>query len=598
MTTIYKRPQGVSQLDYLWLNFGGKSIASEVSADPSDDVVLSEKAVTALIQQLEGQGSGITSLLYDQDPDHEKTMRLTGKAIDGSIITVVRIPEEEHIVGFVGRTATQADIDNGFTYPINSQVLAITTNLGSEYLVSLEQLNLVVKGSETATVYTEVTNGVISSNVKVDSGNNSLSCVRIKNSNSGIYTQLEVSNTNTGVTLETTGGYLKAKIPIGTSTYNLKVDNLSLADYMNLGTKDPGTLYFITDYPYIYLGSHRYGVNIEPGDAPIVSLVYDADTFTLAYKRSDETDIRLVKLGPVSTSANGMMSKEQYADLVALKTAIDDIVSVKDYVSAQIGTAGFELAWGNTVGKQRELLLKNRNSETISTLMVDKESFLDFAVVKKATTDDVLAAAKTEVSIVEGESIIIFTLTSGDKVYASVNSLVDIYTSKNTKSINTTISNANEISSDLNISNEDKILFIYNDGLGACLQIVRTPGKVTIYGRTQTDADKVGEFNLSDPRIKTIFVASATDQIFTDYPPRQVDGQDYDRLTNPVTVGEPYLIECFGNETDDPSSSFRYNDYISVLPMVNSFTLSPKEGNILERDENGYLYATLNLIDV
>jgi hypothetical protein len=32
--------------------------------------------------------------------------------------------------------------------------------------------------------------------------------------------------------------------------------------------------------------------------------------------------------------------------------------------------------------------------------------------------------------------------------------------------------------------------------------------------------------------------------------------------------------------------------------MVNSFTLSPKDGNILERDENGYLYASLKLIDV
>ena len=89
-------------------------------------------------------------------------------------------------------------------------------------------------------------------------------------------------------------------MPIGTTGYSLKVDNMTLAEYMNIPIKDSGTLYFIIDVPYIFLGTRRYGVNIEPGDAPIVSLVYDPDTLTLAYKRSDESDIRLVKLGPVS----------------------------------------------------------------------------------------------------------------------------------------------------------------------------------------------------------------------------------------------------------------------------------------------------------
>jgi hypothetical protein len=45
-----QRPQGMSQLDYLWLNFGGKSIANETSPTPSEDIILSEKAVTALVQ--------------------------------------------------------------------------------------------------------------------------------------------------------------------------------------------------------------------------------------------------------------------------------------------------------------------------------------------------------------------------------------------------------------------------------------------------------------------------------------------------------------------------------------------------------------------
>lgn len=592
------RPQGMSQLDYLWLNFGGFQVANEVSPTPSEQTLLSEKAITALIKRLEASGSGITSLMYDRDPDNPGMMRLTGQAIDGSILTVVRMPEEVHVVGFVGRRATQADIDNGFTYPVNSQVLAITLSNGDEYLVSLEELNLVVSGGETDTIFNEVTNGVVKSDVKFDRGNNELSVVKLKKSSSGLYANLAISEDETGIKLIKERGALKAQMPIGTTGYNLKVDTKTLAEYMNIPFKDPGTIYFITDVPYIFLGTRRYGVNIEPGDAPIVSLIYDPDTLTLAYKRADESDIRLVSLGPVSEIQNGMMSKEQYIELLKLKTALDGIVDVKDYVSEQVSTAGIALEWGEVGARTKQLLLKNGFGDIISTVEIDKENFLDFAESKKATVDDVVEAAKSGILISEGEQIFIFTLTSGDKVYASAKELVDIYTTRNTKSIRLQINSNNEISADLNISNEDKMLFIYNDGLASHIQIVREPGKVIFYGKTRTEDDKLGEFNLADPRIKTIFVSNITEEIAAEYPPRLIDGKDYDRLVNPVKLGEPYLIECFGNESVDPSKDFRYNDYISVLPMVNSFTLSPKEENILERDENGYLYASLKLIDV
>lgn len=238
--------------------------------------------------------------MYDKDPDNPGMMRLTGQAIDGSLITVVRIPEEVHVVGFVGRKATQADIDKGFAYPVNSQVLAITLSNGDEYLVSLEELNLVISGGETDTIFNEVTNGVVKSDVKFDRGNNELSVIKLKKSSSGLYAHLEVSDDETGIELIKEHGALKARMPIGTTGYHLKVDTKTLAEYMNIPIKDPGTLYFITDVPYIFLGTRRYGMNIEPGEAPIVSLVYDPDTLTLAYKRSDESDIRLVSLGPVS----------------------------------------------------------------------------------------------------------------------------------------------------------------------------------------------------------------------------------------------------------------------------------------------------------
>lgn len=597
MNNDIKRPQGMSQLDYLWLNFGGRRIENEASTTPQEDVLLTEKALTELIQK--STKGGITSLLFDDDPLDSTMTRLTGQTLDGSIITVVKMPKEVHVVSFVGRKATQADVDNGFKFPVGSKVLAITLSNGEELLVSLDELNLVISGGETDTIINEVgSTGVVSSNLKLDKGNNTLSVVKLKTSNTGLYATLDLSQKNSGVVLSKEQDGLFAQIPLGTTGYNIKFQNLTLAEYLNIPIKDPGTLYFISDVPYIFLGSRRYGVNMEPGDAPIVSLVYDPETMTLTYKRSDESDIRLISLGPASDIANGMMSKEQYIELITLKTALDGIVNVKDYVGTQVSKTAIKLEWGETVGTTRKLLLKNALNDILSTVDVDTENYLSFATSKVAEAEDVQAAAAQGVTVTEGQQILILTLTSGDKVYVSLQDLVDVYIGRNTKSINVSISKSNEISADLNISSEDKMLHIYRDGLKSNLQVVRKPGKVVIYGKTQTEEDKLGEFIVGDPLTQSIFVKSFTADTYKSYPPRRVDGKEYDQLTNPLIVGEPYLIMSFSLDTGDPSTSFVYNDYLSLQPMINSFTLSPEKGNMLERDENGYLYCSLKWIDV
>ena len=130
-----------------------------------------------------------------------------------------------------------------------------------------------------------------------------------------------------------------------------------------------------------------------------------------------------------------MMSKEQYIELLKLKTALDGIVDVKDYVSEQVSTAGITLEWGEVGARTKQLLLKNGFGDIISTIEVDKENFLNFAESRPATFDDVIEAAKSGILISENEQIFIFTLTSGDKVYASAKELVDVYTAKSTRSI-------------------------------------------------------------------------------------------------------------------------------------------------------------------
>lgn len=592
MSNDIQRPHGMSQLDYLWVNFGGYKVSNEASSIPQEDVILTEQALTDLIQK--STSGGITALTFREHPTKTDTMELIGTSINGSVLTVVEMPKEVHVQSFSHRTVTQTDIDNGVPYPINSEVLSIVLTNGTEYLVSLEELNLVIRGGDTDTISTNVTNGVVNSHLKIDAGNNSISVVEIKSNSNGIYSNLKISQKSTGLELTKEEDGLSGRIPLGTTGYSIKFDQMTLSQYQALETKDPSTLYFITDKPYIYLGGTRYGVDMNPGEVPIVSLVYDADHMLLSYKKADGSDIQQIHMGPADENTPGMMSTETYIELQELKKALDGIVNVKEYIAEEVSKAAFSIEFGDESNGTKPLNLKNGKGDIISSVNIDVESYLEFGVSKIADAQDVEDSGGT---VQEGHQILVLTLTSGNKIYIDLNQLVDVYTGLNTKSITLSVSN-NQISADLNISKDDQILYIYDDGVRAHFQIVRQPGKILFYGKTQTDTDKLAEIQLADTVITTAFIEKATEETYTKYPPRYIDSKPYDRLTNPIVLGTPYFIIVFGSDTGDSSTSYQYNDYISINPILNTLVLSPNEGNIITRDENGYLYGSINWIEV
>ena len=592
MSNDIQRPHGMSQLDYLWVNFGGYKISNEASSIPQEDVILTEQALTDLIQK--STSGGITALTFREHPTKTDTMELIGTSINGSVLTVVEMPKEVHVQSFSHRTVTQTDIDNGAPYPINSEVLSIVLTNGTEYLVSLEELNLVIRGGDTDTISTNVTNGVVNSHLKIDAGNNSISVVEIKSNSNGIYSNLKISQKSTGLELTKEEDGLSGRIPLGTTGYSIKFDQMTLSQYQALETKDPSTLYFITDKPYIYLGGTRYGIDMNPGEVPIVSLVYDADHMLLSYKKADGSDIQQIHMGPADENTPGMMSTETYIELQELKKALDGIVNVKEYIAEEVSKAAFSIEFGDESNGTKPLNLKNGKGDIISSVNIDVESYLEFGVSKIADAQDVEDSGGT---VQEGHQILVLTLTSGNKIYIDLNQLVDVYTGLNTKSITLSVSN-NQISADLNISKDDQILYIYDDGVRAHFQIVRQPGKILFYGKTQTDADKLAEIQLADTVITTAFIEKATEETYTKYPPRYIDSKPYDQLTNPIVLGTPYFIIVFGSDTGDSSTSYQYNDYISINPILNTLVLSPNEGNIITRDENGYLYGSINWIEV
>lgn len=592
MSNDIQRPHGMSQLDYLWVNFGGYKVSNEASSIPQEDVILTEQALTDLIQK--STSGGITALTFREHPTKTDTMELIGTSINGSVLTVVEMPKEVHVQSFSHRTVTQTDIDNGVPYPINSEVLSIVLTNGTEYLVSLEELNLVIRGGDTDTISTNVTNGVVNSHLKIDAGNNSISVVEIKSNSNGIYSNLKISQKSTGLELTKEEDGLSGRIPLGTTGYSIKFDQMTLSQYQALETKDPSTLYFITDKPYIYLGGTRYGVDMSPGEVPIVSLVYDADHMLLSYKKADGSDIQQIHMGPADENTPGMMSTETYIELQELKKALDGIVNVKEYIAEEVSKAAFSIEFGDESNGTKPLNLKNGKGDIISSVNIDVESYLEFGVSKIADAQDVEDSGGT---VQEGHQILVLTLTSGNKIYVDLNQLVDVYTGLNTKSITLSVSN-NQISANLNISKDDQILYIYDDGVRAHFQVVRQPGKILFYGKTQTDADKLAEIQLADTVITTAFIEKATEETYTKYPPRYIDSKPYDQLTNPIVLGTPYFIIVFGSDTGDSSTSYQYNDYISINPILNTLVLSPNEGNIITRDENGYLYGSINWIEV
>ena len=592
MSNDIQRPHGMSQLDYLWVNFGGYKVSNEASSIPQEDVILTEQALTDLIQK--STSGGITALTFREHPTKTDTMELIGTSINGSVLTVVEMPKEVHVQSFSHRTVTQTDIDNGVPYPINSEVLSIVLTNGTEYLVSLEELNLVIRGGDTDTISTNVTNGVVNSHLKINAGNNSISVVEIKSNSNGIYSNLKISQKSTGLELTKEEDGLSGRIPLGTTGYSIKFDQMTLSQYQALETKDPSTLYFITDKPYIYLGRTRYGVDMNPGEVPIVSLVYDADHMLLSYKKADGSDIQQIHMGPADENTPGMMSTETYIELQELKKALDGIVNVKEYIAEEVSKAAFSIEFGDESNGTKPLNLKNGKGDIISSVNIDVESYLEFGVSKIADAQDVEDSGGT---VQEGHQILVLTLTSGNKIYIDLNQLVDVYTGLNTKSITLSVSN-NQISADLNISKDDQILYIYDDGVRAHFQIIRQPGKILFYGKTQTDTDKLAEIQLADTVITTAFIEKATEETYTKYPPRYIDSKPYDQLTNPIVLGTPYFIIVFGSDTGDSSTSYQYNDYISINPILNTLVLSPNEGNIITRDENGYLYGSINWIEV
>ena len=573
-----KRPQGMSQLDYLWLNYGGYQIGATPSSIPQQNVILNELAVTSLIKN--ATNGGIMSLEYIEHPEKENIMQLVGRSISGDLVTFVEMPKEVHVSSFVGREVTSLDIENGCPYNLKDKILSIVLSNGKEFLVSLNSLNLVLQGAETKTSISEIIDGKVYNHVKIDKV--SLSVIELKESSYGISAHLNISPDTTGVQLVKEDNGLKARIPLGKTGLYAKFDRLSMNSYMSLPNKDDSTLYFITDKPYIFIGTQRYGFDDIKGDT-ISNLIYDQDSMTLEYTIS-EGNTRTITFGPASITNNGMLSKHDYVTLQNLKTALDGILNVKQYIASQIDGLGATLSYGqDIINNQRPLYLKNKNGDILSTVWLNVENFLVSSINRKATSQDVIEAASTGVILEEGDPIIILSFTNGLKQFIKLADIIIAQTFKNSKTITFNSSNT-EVSAEVKIANNN-IIYVTDEGISAELQIVQEGNFIKLYGHDKQSV--IGKFTVPTKELQsTLFIPSITQDHLDIYPPSYVDWKE-DKV---VTFGQDYYL-LFYKDLNNNEQIY----YISI-PKV-KVNISNIEGNLLKTDENGDLYVLFEWIE-
>lgn len=312
-----KRPSDMSQLDYLWLNFGGYTVENQPSEIPSENVVLTETALQELVSHINDKS--VATLEYKEGTDSDI---LIGKASNGTELTSVNLPKEIHVTDASIRNVTQTDIDNGCTYPAGTKVLSIVFNNEREILLSLDLFD--TKGSESNTIITEVDGGVISSHLKIDAGNNQVSTINLNTNNKGLSADIKLDETS-DVELQKGKKGLSARIPLGTTGMYVNFEQMTLDQYQLLENKVPGTIYFMSDRPFLYLNDLKYGIDLKPGYAPVVAIEYDQEKMTLNYRTTDGTVLQSINMGPASETFSGVMSSKTYQELQNLRKEIESI---------------------------------------------------------------------------------------------------------------------------------------------------------------------------------------------------------------------------------------------------------------------------------
>ena len=271
-----KLPRGMSQLDYLWTNFGNYKVSEGIQSPPDPNSLITEKTLVDAIKS--ETGSYITNLKLLDSGD---TLKLVGLSDSGEELTFVELDKENYLINAEVIRSTQEEIDNTICNELDIPLLVLTLKNGNKYYVNLDQFNYI--GGETNSVKTTVLGKKISAHLKID---NSIETpiVDVKITDSGLKVDLTIKDqSDKQLKLVRTDNGLDTSFTWDDGN-NILFKCLTYDEYHSMSRHELGKIYFITDEMCIYLNEVRYGDNLSLVDTDTIEITNIGNSVRLGVK--------------------------------------------------------------------------------------------------------------------------------------------------------------------------------------------------------------------------------------------------------------------------------------------------------------------------
>ena len=268
-----KLPRGMSQLDYLWTNFGNYK---GIQTPPDPNSLITEKTLVDAIKS--ETGSYITNLKLLDAGDK---LKLVGLSDSGEELTFVELDKENYLINAEVIRSTQEEIDNTVCDELDIPLLVLSLKNGSKYYVNLDQFNYI--GGETNSIKTTVLGKKVSAHLKID---NSIETpiVDVKITDSGLKVDLTIKDqSDKQLKLVRTDNGLDTSFTWDDGN-NILFKCLTYDEYHSMSRHDLGKIYFITDEMCIYLNEVRYGDNLSLVDTDTIEITNIGNSVRLGVK--------------------------------------------------------------------------------------------------------------------------------------------------------------------------------------------------------------------------------------------------------------------------------------------------------------------------
>lgn len=278
----------MSQLDYLWTHFGNYGVTDTYPA--SNTAILSVKALN---QYLEKYTKGFVSTMKLIPKSKTGVLQLIACNKDGSELSIVELPKEDHLTGVDFKLSTQEEIDNNACTELDEPLLIFSMVSGKKYYVPLKQFDY--SAEETDSIKTTIVDNKIVANLKLDKSVDT-PVVDVDITNNGLKIDLTINPDSKDNQLK----LVRTKNGLDT-TYtwedgnNILFEVLSYNNYHTLSRVIPGKIYFIPDANCIYLNGVRYGNNLAIQETNTIQVVNNSNVLTLEVKIDPDKDNLLTK---------------------------------------------------------------------------------------------------------------------------------------------------------------------------------------------------------------------------------------------------------------------------------------------------------------